>query len=565
MDSKSTNNSLRVIKKYNFNMRLKIFVFYGYFLKGTGSAIYARELVRALNRCGADVVLFSQEERPEDLDFIQESHEINLSDSSIKRIFFRTTIYSGKTIHYRHDLKGILPVYVYDSYPGYREVKTFSSMTEEDLGFYKACLQQSVKLVLKKHGLAPSGVLYHHIAPLPSMLYEVFEGLNVKQIAIYHGSDLNFALKKNRFLETEFKKIARKLDGIITLAESGKSEVQNYLGRDLPSVVEVVPPGLDFYVFYPRKNRQEAVDEFCRKVRKLNLDESLVREREILIQKLRDASSAEELSDLFKRIEKIEAMKLTEPSASRFMSSIADYPLILFAGKYLWTKGPACLLYAMPFIWKEHKDAVLILVGFGASRGMLEKIRDYLSKGMIEEASELTMRHFDLDPGSKEEVILDAPVVFSEKLRDRNYLNFYRSLSDFRKFESQVAFIGYLDHNRLAPVLSASDVFVAPSIFKESFGLVLIEAIASGTLPVGFCHSGFKDTLELFSRDMGFPRKGLCVGLDENCIENLADAINAILGKRILFQPSRNRMHEWAFEKFSWDAAAKRIVSMFGA
>ena len=51
-----------------FNPAVKILLWHGYLLGGTGSNVYTRALARACSRAGHDVVVFSQEPLPDLVD-----------------------------------------------------------------------------------------------------------------------------------------------------------------------------------------------------------------------------------------------------------------------------------------------------------------------------------------------------------------------------------------------------------------------------------------------------------------------------------------------------------------
>ena len=73
---------------------MRIFIWHGYLLGGTGSNIYTRQLAREWSREGHDVTVFSQEQHPERFD-----------------------LGGAKTV--RPDVGGLLPVFVIDRYEGY--------------------------------------------------------------------------------------------------------------------------------------------------------------------------------------------------------------------------------------------------------------------------------------------------------------------------------------------------------------------------------------------------------------------------------------------------------------
>ena len=74
---------------------MRIFIWHGYLLGGTGSNIFARELAREWGLAGHDVTVFSQDPAPERFDL-------------------------GGAATVRPDVGGLLPVFVIDRYEGYR-------------------------------------------------------------------------------------------------------------------------------------------------------------------------------------------------------------------------------------------------------------------------------------------------------------------------------------------------------------------------------------------------------------------------------------------------------------
>lgn len=407
---------------------------------------------------------------------------------------------------------------------------------------------EAAKTAESRLGIKPLGYLIHHLSPLPSFVEEIRDKKK-PHIAIYHGSDLNFAIRKNNLLERQFLETVLNLSGVITLTEHGKAEVESYLAaHDVPPI-HVVPPGVNTDLFRPLE-KKEALQKFRDVFNQLHIDESLATARIKIIEAIYDSDHNKVLTMLFQELEKIEAAKVTDPFLLDFFERNIDAPIIIFAGKYLWTKGIAALLLAMPFVWHRFPQARLLLVGFGGSRGILEKIRSSLSTREFGFTARLIASHREIDPGSKEDVIFDAPVVFAERLaQDSCYPDFPPE-----NFMEKVFFAGYLDHERLAPLLAAGDVFVAPSLFRESFGLVLLEAAAAGVLPVASCHSGFKDVLEKLGENEGY-----CVELDEHFIENLGQALIDALSK----EADRNKLHTFVRDNYSWKAAAENLYSLF--
>ena len=86
---------------------MRILLWHGYLLGGTGSNVYTRQLAREWSRAGHDVTVLSQESRPEGYDL-------------------------GGAATVRPGVDGFLPVFVLDRYQGY-EVRRVADSTREEL------------------------------------------------------------------------------------------------------------------------------------------------------------------------------------------------------------------------------------------------------------------------------------------------------------------------------------------------------------------------------------------------------------------------------------------------
>src|SRR5436305_14802402 len=97
---------------------MRVLIFHGYMLRGTGSNIYNLNLARALARLGHEVHLLCQD------------REVRIE---------------GVQIH-NPDIGRLLPVYVTDPYEGF-EVKTFTELNEAELDRYLAPNVDAVRAV----------------------------------------------------------------------------------------------------------------------------------------------------------------------------------------------------------------------------------------------------------------------------------------------------------------------------------------------------------------------------------------------------------------------------------
>ncbi len=119
---------------------MRVLLFHGYMLRGTGSNIYNANLARALARLGHEVHLLCQD------------REIKID---------------GVQIH-NPDIGGLLPVYVKDPYEGF-EVKTFPELTEAELDHYIDANVAAVREVADAAG-GIDAALANHLVMGPAIL-----------------------------------------------------------------------------------------------------------------------------------------------------------------------------------------------------------------------------------------------------------------------------------------------------------------------------------------------------------------------------------------------------------
>jgi phosphatidylinositol alpha-mannosyltransferase len=68
-------------------------------------------------------------------------------------------------------------------------------------------------------------------------------------------------------------------------------------------------------------------------------------------------------------------------------------------------------------------------------------------------------------------------------------------LADDLKLKN-VSFLGYVSEELKLQLLAEADLFCSPAIFGESFGIVLLEAMATGTVSIAGNNSGYSDLMQ---------------------------------------------------------------------
>ena len=159
---------------------LRILIFHGYLLQGTGSNVYNAELAAALVRAGHEVHLLSQDRAPRELDWVDATGDW---DGGTLHVDVRREPVRG--VVYRPDLGGLLPVYVADRYEGL-VAKPFQDLTEAELDGYLSRNVAAVREVAER--VAPDLALANHLVMGPVILARALAGLDVPYVVKVHGS-----------------------------------------------------------------------------------------------------------------------------------------------------------------------------------------------------------------------------------------------------------------------------------------------------------------------------------------------------------------------------------------
>jgi glycosyltransferase involved in cell wall biosynthesis len=200
---------------------MRVLLFHGYMLRGTGSNIYNVNLARALAGLGHEVHLLCQD---------------------------RETEIEGVQIH-NPDIHGLLPVYVKDPYEGF-EVKAFPELSEAELDRYIDSNVAAVRELAASTG-GFDAALANHLVMGPAILARAQIGPFAAKI---HGSALEYTVKPNpRFLPYA-EEGTEAASGVLV----GSRHTADSLWEALPQVAgleektRLGPPGVDMEAFRPR-------------------------------------------------------------------------------------------------------------------------------------------------------------------------------------------------------------------------------------------------------------------------------------------------------------------------
>jgi glycosyltransferase involved in cell wall biosynthesis len=193
---------------------MRILLWHGYLLGGTGSNVYTRALAREWSRAGHDVVVVCQEPNPERYDL-------------------------GGAKVFRPNVGGLLPVFVHDRYEGL-EAKLLQDFTRAERERYVAlnatalCAHMPADLVFANHVLPGAAVGWASGMPFA-----------VKA----HGSELEYSMRGNQELAGWGRDCLGRAAAVFVGSAHIRSVLEDVVGH--VDRVHEVPPGVDVDEFRP--------------------------------------------------------------------------------------------------------------------------------------------------------------------------------------------------------------------------------------------------------------------------------------------------------------------------
>lgn len=192
----------------------------------------------------------------------------------------------------------------------------------------------------------------------------------------------------------------------------------------------------------------------------------------------------------------LEEFNPSVPKIKKYL--VGNWVNLLFIGRIEKRKGLIYLLRAYRILKKKHKNLRLIVVGEGD-----------LKKGCQNWATQYGLKD----------------VVFEGRIEGRKIPSYY----------------------------ATCDIFVAPATHGESFGIVLLEAMASGKPVVAFANRGYKRVLSGKGKEF-LVRPKNWQGLDQKLEILIKD------------EKKRKEMGEWGLkeaQRYSWSKIADRILDFY--
>ncbi len=192
--------------------------------------------------------------------------------------------------------------------------------------------------------------------------------------------------------------------------------------------------------------------------------------------------------------------RVMDRSEAKKMMGFGDEPFFLYVGRLVSKKGLFTLLMAFSDVLKEMPEAKLRIAG----KGNLKPVLLSMSKAL--------------------------------------------------GINGSVEFLGYVPDESLNPLFSSADVFVLPSAFGESFGIVILEAMASGTPVIGTKVGGIEEIL-------GDGKCGVLVPPSDP--SKMAEAMVSLMVDRDLRERMGKRALRRVRKEYDWRVVAKKVMEVY--
>jgi glycosyltransferase involved in cell wall biosynthesis len=494
---------------------VRILVFHGYLLRGTGSNIYNASLARALVSLGHEVHLLCQELHARELGFIDAVG--TFEDGRLEVETLRDPV---RLTAYLPDIHGVLPVYVPDRYEGFEAVP-YPDLDDAAIERYIAANVAAVEEVVDR--VAPDVALANHMVMGPVILARALGG-RVPYAVKIHGSALEYTVRphRERFLPYAMEGLEGAGGVLVGSRHTAESLWEVTSDPSLPERTRLGPPGVDVHSFRP-----VAAEE-----------------------------ARERLSRLADRIEGRTAAWGGEEGAAAALRSLdpARDRLVSYVGKLIVSKGVDLLLAAWPLVVAQVPDARLVVVGFGTYRDGLGRMVDALAAGDLAALRQIAERGWELEGGPAGR--LSYLSSFLDGVGD-DYL------AAAPEAARRVHFTGRLEHEELPELLPACEAQVVPSTFPEAFGMVAAEAAACGVLPLSASHSGLAEVTATLAPVLDEPLRELL------WFERGPGAVEEIAGKLVrwlLLDPSERAraaaaLSETARRRYGWESVAEGVIA----
>ena len=208
---------------------MRILLWHGYLLGGTGSNVYTRAVAREWSRAGHDIVVLCQEPQPERFDL------------------------AGAEV-VRPEIGPVLPVFVLDRYEGV-EAKPLPELTRAERERYVELNARALR------ELAPADLVFANHVLLGG---PVAAASGLRYAVKAHGSELEYSMRGNAELSAWGREALVQAEAVFVGSRHIRTVLDDVVGH--VERVHEVPPGVDVEEFRPEP-RAEALERLIAEAR----------------------------------------------------------------------------------------------------------------------------------------------------------------------------------------------------------------------------------------------------------------------------------------------------------
>lgn len=532
-------------------MAMRIGLYHGYELTGSGSNEYTRYLARYLVEAGHEVHILCREEHPEQIPYVTHAY-VWKSDGTVETLFAHE---QKKPACYVHQLPHgkVRPVYLTDKQ---REghVKSFVALSNSELEAYHQLNERLLTKILSGYHL---DVLHaNHVVYQPVAALRPCKMTGTALIIYPHGSAIEYTLKPDK----RYRDLA--LKGILgcTGLIIGNREVRDRILDLYPEHREailtktrIVGVGVDISLFQPveRLEREQSIQQLIATNGGGGKPPALTKELHNLLQN-GDIHITRKYWDRYNH-------SLPDADLNEHLRRIPwNQNILLFVGALTVGKGIQSLIMALPSVLKKHPETHVVIVGAGAYREVLEALVYAISTSHEDLLLKLCEKGLDLDRNELAGPWTDVQTYLS-KAGNLPYV-----LENGKNIAQHIHFLGRLDHSRLCYLFPCADLAIFPSVIPEAYPLVVMESLSNGVLPLVSYFSGFKDSVDDLRPLLGENLNDLMkIPVDRDTrVKAIASNVNTLLADKNL-KNIRPTLRQIAREHYDWSLRAQQMVEAY--
>jgi glycosyltransferase involved in cell wall biosynthesis len=535
-----------------------ICILHGYLLDGSGSNLWTRSVVQSLCRQGETIHLVCQEPHPEIFDFISEAHRYHL-DGSVETLFRRKVPYRGRAVMHKPQIGDLLPVYVWDRYEEFSTVVPMIELPESAIDFYLDRNTDALTRIVQEYGITSMHV--NHAVLLSVAVARVASAASIPFAVMPHGSDIEYAVKRDERFHRMASQVLASASRVFVIGREMRERVNKVFGSvpEIEAKMKELNLGVDTSLFepIPVKQRPANIADMLKLLEDAPRGKSFEMS-EAMQSKLNGAMTLDELQSAIRPATDYSA-KLPDQDIENKLRRIdwVGDKILLFLGRIIASKGLQTIIAALPLILENHPNVKLIVVGHGPLREPLEAILWAMRNGHLSLVERITSWGSALEGGPAKE--LKEVRHFFDWLERNGELEAYGEKAQRYLSPDSVIFTGYLTHRELRYLFPCCDVSIFPSIVAEAGPLVFLEALASGSFPLGTYFAGMAASIDSVATAIpAEDAKLMKLSADET--QTVKEIFKKASEALLVSGKHKDALRRVAVERFDWKNVARKLV-----